>query len=239
MALIKFGGGVVQMSGSIAGTVYARNRFGNYARPRTKPVNPKSTRQVAIRTIMMYLAEQWRESPMSDVIRAAWQTYADSIAWTNRLGEQVTLTGANCFTQCNANRLMTGHPIKTAAPAALGLPAGDPLFDVQDLSEGTQDATVIFDDNFDWCSETDAYLALYMGKPVSASHNFFGGPWRYWGRVLGSVGVPITSPQANFGDLPFPAIEGQKVWFEARIGRADCRISTKFGCDPVIVENGV
>ncbi|GAI01350.1 unnamed protein product, partial [marine sediment metagenome] len=45
MALIKYGGGIVQISGSIAGTVFARNKMGNYARPRTKPVNPRTARQ--------------------------------------------------------------------------------------------------------------------------------------------------------------------------------------------------
>ncbi|GAH28464.1 unnamed protein product, partial [marine sediment metagenome] len=38
MALVKYGAGIIQMSGSIAGDVHARNRFGNYIRPRTKPV---------------------------------------------------------------------------------------------------------------------------------------------------------------------------------------------------------
>ncbi len=238
MALVKFGAGVVQMSGSIAGTVFSRNRFGNYTRPRTKPVNPRSQRQMAIRTIMMYLAEQWRESPMTDVIREAWQTYADSINWVNRLGEQVTLTGANCFTQCNANRLTAGHTIITAAPAALGLPPGDPAFEVTNLEVAGQDASITFDDGFDWCSEDNAYFSLFMGKPQSPSHNFFNGPWRYWGRIIGSVGVPAVSPEAAFGDLPFPAVLGQKVWFEARIARGDCRISTRFRCDPVIVTSG-
>jgi len=59
MALIKFGAGIVQMSGSIAGDVHARNRFGNYVRPRTKPVNPHSIRQEAARAVVSYLAEYW------------------------------------------------------------------------------------------------------------------------------------------------------------------------------------
>ncbi|GAH50296.1 unnamed protein product, partial [marine sediment metagenome] len=48
MALVKLGGGIVQISGSIAGNTFARNRFGNYMRSRTKPVNPNSTRQTDI-----------------------------------------------------------------------------------------------------------------------------------------------------------------------------------------------
>ncbi|GAI58374.1 unnamed protein product, partial [marine sediment metagenome] len=39
MALVKYGGGITQMSGSIAGNTFARNRYGNYVRSRTKPIN--------------------------------------------------------------------------------------------------------------------------------------------------------------------------------------------------------
>ena len=102
MALVKFGAGIVDMRGSIAGVVHARNRFGNYTRPRTKPVNPQSQRQTAARIIMAFLAEQWREAPMTEAIRTAWQTYADSVNWNNKLGEQVTLTGFNMFIRGNA-----------------------------------------------------------------------------------------------------------------------------------------
>ncbi|GAH13494.1 unnamed protein product, partial [marine sediment metagenome] len=49
MSLVKYGGGIVQMSGSIAGNTFARNRYGNYVRARTKPINPNSDRQVVVR----------------------------------------------------------------------------------------------------------------------------------------------------------------------------------------------
>ncbi|GAH20591.1 unnamed protein product, partial [marine sediment metagenome] len=81
-------------------------------------------------------------------------------------------------------------------------------------------------------------LMVYMGKPQPASHNFFGGPWRYWSKVDGITVSPATSPKDNVGDLPYTATLGQKVWFEARIVRADARASTRFRCDPVIVEAG-
>jgi len=188
---------------------------------------------------MMYLAEQWRESPMDDAIRLAWQVYADSVNWVNRLGEQVTLTGMNMFIQCNACIINTGAPIITAAPAALGLPPGDPLFDITNLAASTQDCSIIFDDGFDWCGEDFGKLVIYMGQPQPPSHNFFNGPWRYWDCVDGITVSPATSPEDARGGLPWTLTLGQKVWFEARIGRADARISTRFRCDPVIVEAGV
>lgn len=226
MALAKYGGGVVQLSGSIAGDVFARNRFGNYVRPRTKPVNPKSNRQVAARTLMMYLAEQWRESPMTAVIREAWETYAASVNWNNRLGEQVTLTGFNMFVRGNAAMLQCGGALVTAGPTDLGLPAGDPAFAVT-ISAATQKLSVTFDDGFDWVDEDDGFLSLYMHEPKSPSIGFFGGPFRHAGQIAGDSVTPPTTPDATI-DCPYTATEGQVCVCEARIIRLDARCSTKF-----------
>lgn len=234
MALVKYGPNVVQMSGSVAGTVYARNRFGNYTRPRTKPVNPKSPRQTGIRTILMFLAEQYRESPMTDAKREAWDTYAASFNWNNRLGEQVTLTGFNAFIMGNAALLDVGATFVDAGPAALGLPPGDPNMVVSNVSEAAQKFDLAFDDGFDWCKEDDAYLIMKQGKPQSASRNFFGGPWRRCAFIEGNTAVPTTSPALALPNIGFTITEGQKIWWEARIVRADGRISTAFRCDPTI-----
>lgn len=232
--LIRYGVAVNEMRGSAGGITIARNRFGSYVRSRTKPVNPKSPRQVAAHIIMMYLAEQWRESPMTDAIRLAWQVYADSMNWGNKLGESVTLTGFNVFVQCNAAILALGGTLVTAGPAALGLPPGDPAFVVNPPSAAGQNVDVAFDDGFDWCKEDDGYLSMYMGQPQSPSHNFFGGPWRRWISIDGDTAVPITSPQVGQTGMPWTVTLGQKIWYEARVIRADGRISTRFRCPPVI-----
>lgn len=234
MALIRYGGGIVQMSGSIAGNTHARNRFGNYARARTKPVNPRSSRQSAARIIIMMLAEQWRESPMTDVKRIAWQTYANSVSWNNKLGETVTLTGFNMFIRSNAALLGVGADLIDDGPADLGLPPGDPAYVVSNCTAAAQKADLAFDDGFDWCAEDDAYLISYMGEPQNPTRNFFNGPWRRCFFIEGNTAVPTTSPQLALPNIPFTIVEGQKIWFKARIVRADARLSTEFLCDPVI-----
>lgn len=232
MALIKYGGGIVQMSGSIAGNTHARNRFGNYMRSRTKPVNPKSARQTGARILIMMLAEQWRESPMTDAIRTAWQTYANSVTWQNKLGEVVTLTGFNMFIRGNASIITAGGSLVTAAPTDLGLPPGDPAFAVAG-SEATQKLSVTFDNTMNWANETGGFLSVSMGCPQNPSRNFFGGPWRFAAGVLGDDTTPPTSPAEI--DPPFTLTEGQKVWCRAKIIRMDARASTPFGADPFAV----
>jgi len=230
--LVKYGGGIIQASGSIGGTTFARNRFGNYGRARTKPINPKSPRQMAARIAMIFLAEQWRESPMTPTIREAWETYAESVNWNNALGEVVKLTGYDHFIRSNCARIAAGLELVTAAPTDLGLPNADPTF-VVTASVGANKLSVAFDDALLWALETGAAMAVFMGRPQNPTRNFFGGPYRLAGGILGVDTTGVSSPQVI--DPPFALVEGQKVWAEARIIRLDARVSTKFGCDPFAV----
>lgn len=234
MALAKYGGGIVQMSGSIAGSTHARNRFGNYIRARTKPVNPRSARQSGARVLVMYLAEQWRESPMTDAIRTAWETYANSVNWQNKLGETVKLTGFNMFVRSNAARMRIGGDLITAGPLDLGLPAGDPNMVVSNCTAAAQTFDLAFDDTMDWCEEIGAYLALQQGEPQNATRNFFNGPWRTCAYLSGFAAPGVVSPSNGIVDIGYTITEGQKIWWRAQIIRADGRVSTKFQCDPVI-----
>jgi len=232
MALVKYGGGIIQASGSIAGNVFARNRFGNYVRPRTKPVNTRSARQMGARILMMMLAEQWRESPMTDLIRIAWDTYAKTVNWNNKLGEAVVLTGFNHFIRSNAALITAGGSLITAAPTDEGLPGADPTFAVAG-SAGTQKLTLTLDIALAWAIETGAYISVEMGRPKSESINFFDGPWRNAGSIAGVDTTGPTPPHEL--DAPFTLTETQKVWCRARIIRKDSRCSTHFRADPFAV----
>lgn len=231
MALIKYGGGIVQMSGSIAGTTHARNRFGNYGRARTKPVDPRSERQMAARSLIQMLCEYWRGSEMDDAKRVAWETYANSVSWYNKLGEAVQLTGFNHFIRSNAARMAVGGDVIAAGPAVLGLPASDPTFATSG-SEASGKITVTFDDDLDWCDEDGGFFVLEMGQPKSPTRNFFNGPWRLGGAIAGDSVTPPTSTVDI--DAPFTLTAGQKVWCRAAIIRADGRMSTRFSAAPFL-----
>jgi len=229
--LVKYGGGIIQASGSIAGNTFARNRFGNYGRARTKPVNPKSGRQMSVRALMIYLAEQWRMSPMDSTIREAWETYAESVNWQNKLGEVVKLTGYNHFMRSNAARMAYGLELVTAAPTDLGLPNADPAF-VVTASETDKKLTIDFTVGLAWCLEDTGCLAVQMGRPQNPTRNFFGGPYRFADKIVGEDPGPLVTGEEI--DPPFTLVEGQKIWCQARIVRADGRVSTEFGCDPFL-----
>ncbi len=230
MALVKYGGGIIQASGSMAGNTFARNRFGNYMRARTKPVNPNSDRQVVARARLALLTEDWSEA-LSAVQREAWATYAAAVAMNNRLGETIYLTGFNHFIRTNSAYMQVASR-QNDAPVVLSLAAQDPTFSIA-LSEANG-ITVTFDDTMDWASEGGAGMLISIGQPQTATRNFFGGPWRYHGWIGGTIPGPTASPDGPTAVTAWTLTEDHLVWVKARIIRADGRLSNEFS-DSVVV----
>lgn len=226
-ALIRFGGGVVQMSGSIAGDTYARNRYGNYSRARTKPVNPNTARQIAVRASLATLTVRWSQT-LTALQRAAWDLYASNVAMKNRLGETINLTGFNHYIRSNVERQRNGLGVVDAGPVVFELPAQDPTFAVT-ASEATQQVTLAYDDTMDWADETGGWMVFYLGMPQNAQRNFFAGPWRYCTNVPGADGAPPAGPKV--AGVPYAIAELQHLWVYARILMADGRCSEVFRDD--------
>lgn len=231
-ALIRFGGGVVQMSGSIAGDTFARNASGNYSRARTHPVNPNSDRQVAARARIQLLAEAWSDE-LSNAQRTAWGSYAAAVSWNNKLGETINLSGFNHFVRSNAAYLQVTPDRLVNGPTVMALPSGDPQFAVA-LSEANG-ITVTFDENLPWTTEGGAGMIIDIGTPQNPTRTFFGGPWRYHAWIGGTIPGPTASPDGPTAVTCWTLTETQRVWVRAAIIRADGRLSTKFTAASVIV----
>lgn len=228
MALIKYGGGVIQASGSIAGTTHARNRSGNYARSRTKPVNPRSTYQVTIREALAMLTQRWHDT-VTSAQRTAWATYAAAVAMKNRLGETIYLTGFNHYLRVNIVRINLGQNKCDAGPVTLTLPEQDPSFAIT-ASAATQLISVAWDVLLPWTDIAASVMGFWMGVPQIVTRNFFNGPWRMGGSVPGNGVSPTTFT------APFTLIAGQRIWVYARIstGPTDSRLSEKFRDDCIV-----
>jgi len=224
MALVKYGGGIIQASGSIAGTTHARNRFGNYIRARTKPVNPNSLQQGHVRTSLSFLTMAWA-SVLTPAERIAWATYANAIAMKNRLGESIYLTGFNHFIRSNVEYYRHKLLYVKAGPTTLALPEKDVAFACTG-SVASQRISVAFTEGAPWAIEVGAQMFVYMGTPRQITRNFFNGPWKCAGAITGVANPGVQSPT----DLvaPMTLILGQLVTCYARIWRIDGRISEPF-----------
>ena len=230
MALIKFGGGVTEMRGSIGGTTYAKNRYGSYARNRTKPVNTNTARQVAVRAIMSALYAAW--AALTSTVQAGWKVYADNVKVLNRLGEQITLSGYNMYCRSKAVFENAGLTLPGAAPTTFSLPAQDDTITVTP-DASSANVSIAFDNTQPWAKVLGGALIVRQGLPVNDTVNFFKGPFKYAGKVAGAL-TPPTSPQVI--SCPLPMAAGQKVWFEFRTVEADGRVSNPF-CISGIVQS--
>lgn len=227
MALIKFGGGVVQMAGSIAGTTFARNRYGNYARARTKPVNPNTDRQQEVRSAVAFLADRWSQT-LDAAQRTAWNLYASNVTMKNRLGESIQLSGFNHYIRSNTPLKQVGQAIHDDGPTVFELPAKDPTFGFT-ATEDPNQITYTWDSLLNWCAEDGAMILVYEGQPQNPQRNFFGGPWRFLGRTKGVDPGPAVPPSVQ--PSKFGIAELQRIWCYARISRADGRLSEPFRAD--------
>jgi hypothetical protein len=224
MSLVKYGGGIIQMSGSIAGNTFGRNRYGNYVRAKTKPVNPRTQLQTDIREAVQVLTARWANT-VTSAQRTAWNLYADSVSMKNKLGEVIKLSGFNHYIRSNVQPLRAGLTPIDAGPTQFELPETDATFAVT-MSLATQQMTVTFDDTMPWCTEAGGRMFIEQGQPQNPQRNFFGGPWKYAGVLSGVDPGGIASPQV--APVVFAVALGQHVWIYARILRADGRLSEIF-----------
>ena len=166
-ALILFGGGVSEMRGSIGGTTFSRNSSGAYARNRTKPVNPRTSKQSYVRSLFAYIAQLWRTLTKDQ--RNTWISYAPNLSRVNKLGQTVPLTGSQLFQKVNTNLRTTGNATLTTCES-VSVP-GIQLVDsvTNDIGANTmivaaEDATVI----------TGTTMRVFATAPRSAGSKFAG-----------------------------------------------------------------
>lgn len=228
MALVKYGGGIIQMSGSIAGTVFAHNASGRYARARSKPVNPSSALQVARRTALSYMSEYWHET-LTPAIRTGWATYANGVSMKNRLGEPTKLSAFNHFLRVNCFRYSINQPITPNAPTILSLPDTDPIFAIT-ASVATQLISVAYDITLPWTLLAGSAMGVFQGRPQIATRNFFKGPYQFGSAIV----TPFTTPKTF--TAPMLLVLGQRLWCYARVstGALDSRLSQPFSDDCIV-----
>lgn len=108
MALVKFGGGVAGLSGKIAGTVFARNKAGAFARNWAKPVNPVTPSQSIVRGIFANGSAGW--SSLTPAQRDAWNGQAANLTRINRLGEAYKPSGRQYYLEIFNSLAQAGQP---------------------------------------------------------------------------------------------------------------------------------
>jgi hypothetical protein len=111
-----------QISGSVAGTTFSHNRFGQYMRERVKPIVVQNANTSLQRTIFKNISGLWKG--LTDAQRLSFSAWAQNNPVTDVLGQSQILTGhqAHQWLNINAWRMKSAviaSPPITKAPAPL------------------------------------------------------------------------------------------------------------------------
>ena len=111
----------IPRSGSQDSTTSSRNRYGQYTRNRSVPVNPNSTAQATVRARISANAAAWRD--LTDLQRAGWASLGAQMTRSDSLGQSYTLNGFAAYCSVNNNNVASGGAVVAAAPALVTPPA--------------------------------------------------------------------------------------------------------------------
>lgn len=212
-----FGGGAA--SGAQGSTVASHNRFGQYLRARTTPVNPASSQQQAVRNAVKNLTASYQNTLTTNQ-RTAWQTYANNVTSLNRLGDGVNMTALNAYTRSNTSRQQASQTTIQDAPTTFDL--GSFTTPTITLGAGTFNGTVTFSAADAWATGTSSTsgLLIYASRQQAPSINFFKGPYRLAAKVNSTTGTATFT-------LPFIAGPStNKTFFQLRAAFTDGRLSS-------------
>jgi hypothetical protein len=214
---------VTQASGSLGGITFSHNAGGMYMRARAIPTNPNTTFQQTIRGFVSALVDHWGNT-LTQVQRDAWILYANNVPLLNSLGEPINVSGLNMYVRSNVPILQGSLPRADAAPTDFNL--GEYTNPSFALDEPNDEIDVTFVDTDAWANEDDSAMLIFTSRAQSPTINYFKGPYRLAGAILGDGITPPTSP-AVLG-LPFVVAPGQRIFARAEVVRADGRLSADF-----------
>lgn len=116
MATIKLGPIVSEIRGLLGGTIFSRNGAGAYAKQFTKPTNPQTPAQQAIRNLLTAVSARWTAN-LSDAERESWIAAAPTFPLINKVGEVYFLSGKGLHDMLNLTLNIIGEAFIPSPPA--------------------------------------------------------------------------------------------------------------------------
>ena len=208
MAKVKFGFGVADVRNKINGSVFSRNRGGAYVRTKVTPLNPQTSAQVAARSLLTGLAQNFRSLTQEQI--SAWNSAVSQWASTDIFGDVVNPTGLALYVRLNANILNAGGTAITTPPSPVGADAITALSLVSDVSSSTYTLTYA-------PASVPANHSRYVESTamLSPGINNANSKFRFIALVAAAAASPAllyTEQTTKFG----PIVAGQKAFVRAK-----------------------
>ncbi len=235
MAIFTPGPAVAQVSGSIGGTTFSRNKGGQYMRNRAVPTNPNTALQQAVRENFATRVAEY-STTLTQIQRDGWIDYAQDNPILNALGQSILLTGQQWYIRLNTVLDQAGLTSVADAPPLGANPIPDEDFEITDAEEGPQALEFTWDITLPWQNEDGAALLVYQHIPVPASVKPGKGPYRLATSVLGSSTLAPTPAVEGAITSVWNISTGDRILLQARIVDAFGRHSSRFGTASFVVQ---
>lgn len=206
--LVRFGGGVVDARGSVAGNTFTRSKGGATVRARRKPINPNSPTQFRSRAIASVVAQAWGAT-LTAAQRAAWNLYALNSSWLNKLGESINIGGLAAFMRLNALLILAGKALTAAGPTAYGHAEG-PVSTIT-AAQGTQLITLAEPSVGFAKATTGDLLLIFQPMPQNIGRSAEPSRPRFIQAITGSSGAPPAFPASIAVTNGYPISTGMRV----------------------------
>lgn len=206
MAKVKYSALLESMRNKLNGSVASRNRYGNYWRNKTTPINRQTSYQVAVRAQFAANSSAWRS--LTPAEREAWRAAAPDFPFTDVFGDQLFLSGNSLYLKLNQNLQNMGASTIDNPPQPVTVENPD----FTDLTASTSAVAVTV------AAPTSAngVLMVYAAANVSPGKSFVKNLYKYIGTITGGA-TPVditTQVQERFGALT----TGTAVWVKILVG---------------------
>lgn len=172
-----------QVSGRLAGSVFSKNRGGQYIRAGTIPVTSTTSFALAAKARMTSVSQAWQL--LTEAQRLAWRQWAQTNPVLNRLGQSITLTGHSAYSGINSRLLSLSVPTIDDPPL---VPAPPPLTSITLTADiGAGNVEVAFTPTPIGASE---YILFRCALTDSAGINYVNN----YLRLIGRTGAAEASP---------------------------------------------
>lgn len=114
MAKVKFSALISEMRNKLNGSVFSKNRAGNYLRNKVTPVNPNTSFQALSRSRLAARSQAW--SSLGESVINSWNAATGTFAKTDIFGDLKNPTGKNLYTSLNINLSKIGAANITTPP---------------------------------------------------------------------------------------------------------------------------
>lgn len=228
MALVKFSMMISEIRNKLNGSVFARNRGGNYIRNKVTPINKKSSAQVLARSRLTQFAQAWKG--LTENQRKAWNAATSQWARTNVFGDVVNPSGNALFNRLNINLALAGQAQISVPPLPIGADAVTSLSIVANATN--PELTLTFTP-----AAVPAGHSMYVESTENLSPGIFNANAKY--RHIATL-APLTATGEDVivqqTEKFAPLVVGQKVFVRVKfINQATGEVSQALNASAIAV----